>query len=58
MGQSGIGQSVTRFADPRLLRGGGRFINDVNLPGQAHAVVVRSMHAHAMGRGTTEPMTS
>jgi carbon-monoxide dehydrogenase large subunit len=47
MGQFGIGQSVTRFEDPRLLRGGGRFINDVNLPGQAHAVVVRSMHAHA-----------
>ena len=47
MGEFGVGQSVTRFEDPRLLRGGGRFINDVNLPGQAHAVVVRSMHAHA-----------
>lgn len=47
MGQFGIGQAITRFEDPRLLRGGGRFIGDVNLPGQAHAVVVRSMHAHA-----------
>ena len=47
MGQFGIGQSIRRFEDPRLLRGGGRFHNDVNLPGQAHAVVVRSMHAHA-----------
>jgi carbon-monoxide dehydrogenase large subunit len=47
MGQFGIGQSVSRFEDPRLLRGGGRYINDVNLPGQAHAVIVRSMHAHA-----------
>jgi carbon-monoxide dehydrogenase large subunit len=47
MGEFGVGQSVTRFEDPRLLRGGGRFIDDVNLPGQAHAVVLRSMHAHA-----------
>jgi carbon-monoxide dehydrogenase large subunit len=51
MGQFGIGQSVSRFEDPRLLRGGGRYINDVNLPGQAHAVIVRSMHAHARLRG-------
>jgi aerobic carbon-monoxide dehydrogenase large subunit len=47
MGQFGIGQAISRFEDPRLLRGGGRYIDDVNLPGQAHAVVVRSMHAHA-----------
>ncbi len=47
MGQFGIGQAVTRFEDPRLLRGEGRFLNDVNLPGQAHAVLVRSPHAHA-----------
>jgi carbon-monoxide dehydrogenase large subunit len=47
MGQYGIGQPVTRFEDRRLLRGKGRFQDDVNLPGQAHAVVVRSMHAHA-----------
>ena len=47
MGQFGVGQAVSRFEDPRLLRGGGRFINDVNLPGQAHVVVVRSIHAHA-----------
>ncbi|UYN93216.1 MAG: xanthine dehydrogenase family protein molybdopterin-binding subunit [Enhydrobacter sp.] len=47
MGKYGIGQPVLRFEDPRLLRGQGRFINDVNLPGQAHAVFVRSPHAHA-----------
>jgi carbon-monoxide dehydrogenase large subunit len=51
MGQFGIGQAVTRFEDRRLLRGGGRYLDDVNLPGQAHAVVVRSVHAHAMVRG-------
>ena len=47
MGQFGIGQAVTRFEDRRLLRGEGRFQNDVNLPGQTHAVIVRSVHAHA-----------
>ena len=47
MGQFGIGQSVTRFEDPRLLRGEGRFIEDVNLPGQAYMYLARSPHAHA-----------
>ncbi len=47
MGEFGIGQSVSRFEDPRLLRGGGRFIDDVNLPGQAYAYILRSPHAHA-----------
>src|SRR6202162_4721090 len=47
MSQFGIGQPVPRFEDRRFLRGEGRFQNDVNLPGQAHGVVVRSPHAHA-----------
>ena len=47
MGQFGIGQSVTRFEDPRLLRGEGRFVEDVNLAGQAYMYLVRSPHAHA-----------
>src|SRR6266699_4000592 len=47
MGQFGIGQPVRRFEDRRFLRGEGRFQNDVNLPHQAHAVVLRSPHAHA-----------
>ncbi len=47
MQQFGIGQAVARFEDPRLLRGEGRFTNDINLPGQAYAVVLRSPHAHA-----------
>jgi aerobic carbon-monoxide dehydrogenase large subunit len=51
MAKFGIGQSVTRFEDIRLLKGEGRFLNDVNLPGQAHAVVLRSPHAHARIRG-------
>ena len=47
MNKFGIGQPVKRFEDRRLLSGEGRFINDINLAGQAHAVVVRSPHAHA-----------
>ncbi len=47
MSKYGIGQPVTRFEDPRLLRGQGHYINDVNLPGQAYMVLVRSPHAHA-----------
>src|SRR5213593_4744208 len=51
MGQFGIGQGIKRFEDVRLVRGEGRFHADVNLPGQTHAVIVRSMHAHARIRG-------
>lgn len=47
MEKFGIGQGVTREEDPRLLRGRGLFVNDVDLPGQAHAIVLRSPHAHA-----------
>src|SRR2546428_3598449 len=45
-----IGQSVRRVEDPRLLRGCGRYSDDVSLPHQAYAVVVRSPHAHAVIR--------
>ena len=47
MGQFGIGQGIKRVEDVRLLRGGGRYLDDVNVPGQTYAVVVRSPHAHA-----------
>jgi carbon-monoxide dehydrogenase large subunit len=47
----GIGQPVPRTEDPKLVRGEGRFTDDVNLPGQAYAVVVRSRHAHGIIRG-------
>ena len=46
-----VGQSVRRLEDPHLLRGRGRYSDDVNLPQQAYAVVVRSPHAHARIRG-------
>jgi carbon-monoxide dehydrogenase large subunit len=47
MEKFGIGQGIKRFEDVRLVTGKGRFHDDVNLPGQAHAVIVRSVHAHA-----------
>ena len=43
----GIGQSVLRVEDQRLLRGQGRFTGDVDLPGQVWLQVVRSPHANA-----------
>ncbi len=43
----GIGQPVARFEDPRLLRGEGRFIHDIAVPGMAHLAYVRSPHPHA-----------
>src|SRR5262245_13246542 len=46
-----VGQSVRRLEDVRLLQGLGRYSDDVNLPRQAYAVVVRSPHAHARIRG-------
>jgi carbon-monoxide dehydrogenase large subunit len=44
---SGIGQPVRRKEDLRLVRGNGRYSDDLNLPNQAVAVMVRSNHAHA-----------
>ena len=46
-----IGQPVPRKEDPTLVRGLGRYTDDLNLPGQAHAVVVRSPIAHGIIRG-------
>ena len=43
----GIGASVKRREDQRLLTGEGRFADDFNGLGQAHAAFVRSPHAHA-----------
>src|SRR5262245_684694 len=51
--RSGIGQSVRRKEDLRLVRGAGRYTADESLPGQAYAVMVRSPHAHARIRAIT-----
>ena len=44
---TGIGQPVRRKEDARLLVGAGSFSDDVDLPRQARAFVLRSVHAHA-----------
>jgi carbon-monoxide dehydrogenase large subunit len=42
----GVGQPVPRKEDPTLLQGRGRFTDDIDLPGQAYAAIVRSRVAH------------
>jgi aerobic carbon-monoxide dehydrogenase large subunit len=47
----GIGQPVPRSEDPTLVRGEGRYTDDIGRPGQAYAVMVRSRDAHGVIRG-------
>jgi carbon-monoxide dehydrogenase large subunit len=47
MAKFGIGQAVRRVEDQRFLTGHGRYIDDINLPGQAYGALVLSPHAHA-----------
>ncbi len=42
-----VGQSVTRVEDDRLLRGNGRYVADVDVPGVLHAAFLRSPFPHA-----------
>ncbi len=44
---AGIGDTVRRKEDMRLVTGRGCYSDDFNLPGQAYAAVVRAPHAHA-----------
>ncbi|HKA78937.1 MAG TPA: xanthine dehydrogenase family protein molybdopterin-binding subunit [Xanthobacteraceae bacterium] len=56
---AGIGRPVIRKEDAYLVAGQGRFSDDLNLPGQAYAVMVRSPHSHARIRAidTTAAIT-
>jgi len=47
MGAKYFGAAVRRREDPRFLRGEGRYVDDVTLPGMLHAAFLRSPHAHA-----------
>ncbi len=47
----GIGQSVKRKEDARFIRGRGRYVDDVKLPGMLHLDIVRSPYAHARIKG-------
>jgi carbon-monoxide dehydrogenase large subunit/6-hydroxypseudooxynicotine dehydrogenase subunit gamma len=46
-----IGQSAPRLEDARLVRAAGRFVDDIDLPGQLWMRVVRADVAHARIRG-------
>jgi carbon-monoxide dehydrogenase large subunit len=43
----GLAQPVRRVEDPRLLKGVGRYTDDIVLPGMLHGIVLRSPHAAA-----------
>ena len=42
-----IGRPMPRFEDLRLVREGGRYTDDISVPGEAFAAFVRAPHAHA-----------
>ncbi len=46
-GERHFGAPMKRLEDEALLRGAGRFVDDIDLPGAWHAAFVRSPHAHA-----------
>ena len=52
MVRSGIGGRPKRREDQRFLTGQGRYLDDLAFDGVAHAVVLRSPHAHAEIRAT------
>ena len=45
-----FGVSIPRRHDDRLLRGEGRYLDDLRRPGLLHVAIVRSAHAHAVVR--------
>lgn len=47
VGRFGSGHSVRRIEDPTLVSGTGRYVDDVSMPGQLHAVLLRSPYPHA-----------
>lgn len=42
-----VGQRLKRSEDPRLIKGQGRFMDDLKLPFMSHLAILRSPHAHA-----------
>ncbi len=51
MAKFGLSQSLRRVEDPRLLKGGGSYTDDIRAAGEAQGVVLRSPHAHARIKG-------
>src|SRR5262245_54131839 len=46
-----IGKTVPRPNLDRLMQGRGLYVSDIELPGMAHVVFLRSPHAHAKIKG-------
>src|SRR5947207_13104431 len=46
-----IGRSLRRLEDPRFLTGQGHYVDDINLSGQLHGIVLRSPYGHAAIEG-------
>jgi carbon-monoxide dehydrogenase large subunit len=42
-----LGARVKRVEDPRFITGGGRYLDDIKLPGMARMAILRSPYAHA-----------
>src|SRR5260221_11579664 len=47
MDRGHIARSLRRLKDPRFLTGQGRYVDDIDLPGQLHGIVLRSPYGHA-----------
>src|ERR1700693_1193384 len=46
-----IGRSLRRLEDRRVLTGQGLYVDDINVPGQLHGIVLRSPYGHAAIEG-------
>ena len=55
MANQGVGASIARKEDDRLMRGRGRYVGDFGLAGQFEAAFVRSPVAHALITGIDIP---
>jgi hypothetical protein len=51
-----VGKRVRRREDPRLITGGGVFVDDLDPPGCVHLAILRSVHGHATIGGSTGPL--
>lgn len=46
-----VGAVVKRKEDPRLITGSSTYVDDIQLPGMLHCIIVRSPYAHAILNG-------
>lgn len=46
-GHGYVGKPMKRVEDPRLIKGIGTYVDDIQLPGMLYAAILRSPHAHA-----------